>query len=156
VVDWEKLGCACVLATCACLAACQAEKRQVGPPPPLTPPVSAADPRIHAIETNAWQVSQGGRLFGWFGCQSCHGEAAQGALDLADNQWRHGGEAQEVYRSIAGGRPGMPAYGDLTADELWQLTAYVRSLGETRPSKRRRQDVDLAAEPSGVSPREAP
>ena len=142
---------ACAAVVAAGLGACEAEKHQAGPAAPMTAPVSPTDPRIADTEANAWQVSQGGRLFAWYGCQSCHGEGAQGPLDLADNRWRHGGEATDVYRSIAEGWPGMPAYGAVPADQLWQLTAYVRKLGDTRPSKRRRQDADQAAEPSGAS-----
>jgi cytochrome c oxidase cbb3-type subunit 3 len=147
---------ACVWAAALCLSACQAEKRDMGPAAPTTPPTSVADPRIRQIESNNWQVSEGGRLFAWYGCQACHGEAAKGALDLADNQWHYGGEAPDVYRSIMQGRPGMPGFAAIPADQLWQLTAYVRRLSDTRPSKRRRADADQASEPSGTSPAAPP
>jgi cytochrome c oxidase cbb3-type subunit 3 len=55
---------------------------------------------------------------------------------LMDDQWRYGGRIDQIAASIAEGRPnGMPAWGSkLTADQIWDLAAYVRSLAGL-PSK---------------------
>ena len=134
-------------------AACAKEKRSLDPDQPQTAPTSAADPRASAYEQNTFQVSEGGRLFGWYGCQGCHGDDAKGALNLASGQWRFGGDVASVYASIAQGRAGgMPAYaGRVPAEELWQLTAYTRQLHEIAGPKRRRQDLDQQGEPQGNS-----
>lgn len=54
---------------------------------------------------------------------------------LMDDEWRYGGRIDQIAASIAEGRPnGMPMWrGKLTADQIWQLSAYVRSLsGQVR------------------------
>jgi cytochrome c oxidase cbb3-type subunit 3 len=55
---------------------------------------------------------------------------------LMDNEWRYGGRIDQVAATIAEGRPnGMPAWKNkLTADQIWDLAAYVRSLSGL-PSK---------------------
>lgn len=135
------------------LGACEREKRELSPSPPATAPTGPADPRAALYQQNNYQVSQGGRLFGWYGCQSCHGDDATGVRNLADNQWRYGGDPAAIYASIAHGRAGgMPAYGGrIPPEQIWQLTAYARELHETEPAKRRRQDLDQAGEPQGTS-----
>lgn len=131
------------------LCGCQREKRDIGPSPPVTPPISARDPRSGQYQKNLWQISQGGRLFAWYGCQACHSEQAQGALDLTDDNWRNGGDLAQVWTSIDRGRPdGMPAYGDrIPAEQIWQITAYVRDLHNHAPPMVRRQDADQVGEP---------
>lgn len=132
------------------LAACSVEKRPAGPSQPQTAPNGSNDPRIAAFESNAYQLGQGGRYFSWYGCAACHSGDAQGVLDLADKKWAHGGAFDQVYRSIAA-HPGLATLpGDsIPTEQLWQITAYVRSLSELDPAKRRRQDFDQAGEPQG-------
>ena len=135
------------------LGACEREKRDLDAAPPATPPTGPADPRAALYQQNAYQVSQGGRLFGWYGCQGCHGDDAKGVLNLADGQWRYGGDPAAVYASIAQGRPGgMPAYaGRIPPEEIWQLTGYTLQLYQISAPQRRRQDLDQAGEPQGTS-----
>jgi cytochrome c oxidase cbb3-type subunit 3 len=47
-----------------------------------------------------------------------------------DAKWRYGSEPEQIFASIAQGRPnGMPAFGEhVPEDQIWQLVAYVRSL----------------------------
>ena len=54
---------------------------------------------------------------------------------LMDSRWRYGGRIDQIAASIAEGRPnGMPAWrGKLTAQQIWQLAAYVRSLSGQAP-----------------------
>jgi len=57
------------------------------------------------------------------------GSGAMGPT-FQDGRWHFGGSAGEVFESIYQGRPdGMPAWGGrITNDQIWMLTAYVRSL----------------------------
>lgn len=131
------------------LAGCSSEKRAIGPALPQIRPAGPSDPRIASFESNAYHVSQGGRYFTWYGCGQCHQRGAMGAPDLAAGRWAHGARFNDVYASIADGR-GSPnhAFGAIIpGEQLWQLTAYVRSLPATDPAKLRRQNIDLAGEP---------
>ena len=126
----------------ALLAACGAEKRHVGAAVPLTPPILADDPRAAGLETNAFEISEGGRQFRWAGCGQCHGDQAQGAARLDDDAWRCGATTTQIYRSIAQGcGAAMPAYAArATPDQIWRIAAYVHSLPKTDAKQRRRAD----------------
>jgi len=133
------------------LVACSREARQVDPGQPQTAPAGPDDPRKSRFADNLFQVAQGGRYFTWYGCAACHHPRATGALDLADRAWRHGGTVDAVYRSIAE-RHGQYAYGrHIPAEQLWQLSVYVRQLPTLDPARRRRQDTDQRGEPQAQS-----
>jgi mono/diheme cytochrome c family protein len=133
------------------LAACTAEKRAVGPSQPQSAPDGPSDPRIAPIEANFYQLSTGGRYFAWYGCGECHAQGAAGNLDLG-GVGQKGGSFDRVYRSIAGHSGITPPYGSrIPTEQLWQITAYVRSLATLEPDRRRRQDVDQRGEPQADS-----
>jgi mono/diheme cytochrome c family protein len=138
------------LASLVMIAGCTKETRTVGPDVAQTPPNGAEDPRAAKYE-NVFQVAQGGRYFTWYGCGGCHGSDAEARLDLGDEQWTHGEGVDQVYAFIASGHPGeLASYGDrISAEQLWQLTAFVRSLPKLAPERRRRQDLDQIGEPQG-------
>lgn len=50
---------------------------------------------------------------------------------LMDDEWIYGHRPEQIYASIVQGRPeGMPTFrGRLNVHQVWQLVAYVRSLG---------------------------
>jgi cytochrome c oxidase cbb3-type subunit 3 len=131
------------------LCACAPEKRDIAASQPSSPPTAPDDPRAPYYERNAYQVSQGGRLFGWYGCKACHARGAEGGLDLADGRWRRGGRTGEVYGSIAAG-PAHGYAGRITDEQLWQLTAYVRRMKDLSPAQERRQAADTVAEPQAA------
>jgi cytochrome c oxidase cbb3-type subunit III len=133
----------------AASAACDREKRQVR----MTLPEAR---RVHPIRLNplqpgkqlpaatagreytenAYQVSQGQRLFGWYNCSGCHANGGGGmGPPLMDDFWIYGNDPANVYASIVEGRPnGMPSFGGHIPDShLWQLVAYVKSLDPERP-----------------------
>src|ERR1041384_6191560 len=83
------------------LGGCQVEKREIGPAPPVTPPTGPGDGRASHFEANRYEMSEGGRMFRWFGCDGCHTDPAPGYLDLADAAWRRGGSVAEIYAAIA-------------------------------------------------------
>jgi cytochrome c oxidase cbb3-type subunit 3 len=77
-------------------------------------------------------LDQGRRFFVWYNCAGCHGDHGGGGMgpSLRDNAWLYGGSHAQVADSIAEGRAnGMPAWGQmLTEAQIWQITAYVKSL----------------------------
>jgi cytochrome c oxidase cbb3-type subunit 3 len=77
-------------------------------------------------------VATGAQLFVAYNCIDCHGADGSGAMGPAfsDGRWHFGGSPAEVFESIYQGRPdGMPAWGGrISNDQIWMLTAYVRSL----------------------------
>jgi cytochrome c oxidase cbb3-type subunit III len=99
---------------------------QAGASTPLQP-----DARRTRYENNAYNLSEGKRLYTWFNCVGCH---AHGGGDsgppLMDGQWRYGGEIEQIFATIQQGRPnGMPAFGGKIPDQqIWQLAGYVRSM----------------------------
>lgn len=77
-------------------------------------------------------INEGRRLYSWFNCVGCHANGGGGmGPPLIDSEWIYGSEPMNIYASIVEGRPnGMPAFGDkIPEEEVWQLVAYVRSLG---------------------------
>jgi mono/diheme cytochrome c family protein len=77
-------------------------------------------------------IATGGKLFIGYNCLDCHGAEGSGAMgpSFQDGRWHFGGSPAEVFESIYQGRPdGMPAWGGrISNDQIWMLTAYVRSL----------------------------
>lgn len=91
-------------------------------------PVAVKNP----YEGNQNATRTGGQLFIAYNCLDCHGAEGSGAMgpSFQDGRWHFGGSPGEVFESIYQGRPdGMPAWGGrITNDQIWMLTAYVRSL----------------------------
>jgi cytochrome c oxidase cbb3-type subunit 3 len=110
------------------------------------------DPRAAQYENNSYQMAQGQLLFRQMNCSGCHAHGGGGmGPALSDDEWRYGGSMEEIVATIDQGRPnGMPAWrGKLTAQQMWQLAAYVRSF-----SAQPRQDVlsSRPDEPSATEP----
>jgi len=65
-------------------------------------------------------------------CLKCHGANGQGGIcpNLVDGEWKYGGTDEDIYKSIAEGRPGgMPNWDkELGKDKINSLVAYIRSL----------------------------
>jgi len=141
-----------VLALLLALAACKREKREfradpiarddrgeismvsiaAGPAPP-----EARGSSIGAdYEQNAYHLNQGKKLYVWFHCNGCH---ANGGGDsgppLMDEKWIYGGAIENIVATIREGRPnGMPSFrGRIPGDQVWQIAAYVRSMGRSVP-----------------------
>jgi len=77
-------------------------------------------------------VATGSQLFVGYNCLDCHGAEGSGAMgpSFQDGRWHFGGTPGAVFESIYQGRPdGMPSWGGrISNDQIWMLTAYVRSL----------------------------
>jgi cytochrome c oxidase cbb3-type subunit 3 len=87
---------------------------------------------------NAQAIAAGSRLFDWYNCSGCHFHGAGGiGPSLMDDEWIYGGRIDQIYDSVARGRPnGMPSWqGKIPANEIWQIAAYVRSLSAPEPTK---------------------
>ncbi len=64
-------------------------------------------------------------------CQACHGAEARGDRGPAlTGSLRHGNSDTEMFRNVRGGIQGtqMPPFAQFTADQIWQVMAYLRSL----------------------------
>jgi cytochrome c oxidase cbb3-type subunit 3 len=88
-------------------------------------------PSGSSAERQAYAVSEGKALFTRFNCVGCHSRGGGGmGPPLMDAAWTYGSEPASVYATIVQGRPnGMPAFGSrLSTGQVWQLTAYVRSM----------------------------
>ena len=73
-------------------------------------------------------VAAGATLF-QRGCASCHNVEGR-APSLATGVFKNGGEDAQIAQTIRAGVPGtqMPPFAPLSADEIRQLVAYIRSL----------------------------
>jgi cytochrome c oxidase cbb3-type subunit III len=92
---------------------------------------------LRRYSENAWAISEGQRLYGQMNCSGCHGHGGGGsAPPLMDSKWLYGDSLEDIERSITFGRPrGMPAFESrLSPQQIWELVAFVRSLGGAAPT----------------------
>jgi cytochrome c oxidase cbb3-type subunit 3 len=164
----------CVAALAALLVGCEREQREFTTVRPAdTPPAENAMNNLvagrtdfalrarqeHTYQDNAYQLAQGQALYSAFNCVGCH---AHGGGDvgpaLMDDKWIYGGEIDQVYLSIAQGRPnGMPAFAGLVPpQQMWQLAAYVRSLSGYGPKSARPGRDDHLSTPAPQEARRPP
>jgi mono/diheme cytochrome c family protein len=89
-------------------------------------------PVKNPYEGDKGAIANGAKLFVGYNCLDCHGADGSGAMgpSFQDGRWHFGGSPGDVFESIYQGRPdGMPAWGGrISNDQIWILTAYVRSL----------------------------
>jgi cytochrome c oxidase cbb3-type subunit 3 len=89
---------------------------------------------------NAYELSQGKRLFRWYNCSGCHSSGGGGmGPALMDEKWIYGHEPEHIYATIMEGRPnGMPSFrGRIPEEQVWQLVGYVRSMSGLAPKAAR-------------------
>ncbi len=138
-----------VILVLAC-ASCSREKRSFHAMPPAnsaaqlvpTSDLRAGGPAaenyaLTGYEETAYALSQGQQLYNSFNCVGCHAHGGGGiGVPLIDDQWIYGSEPQQIFATIVQGRPkGMPSFrGRPTDKQVWELTAYVRSLSGLAPS----------------------
>jgi cytochrome c oxidase cbb3-type subunit III len=143
----------------AALAGCDREQRRLRESPPsLTPqgivrvsalqPGTAMDTTHHvksSYDNNAYAISEGQRLFGWYNCAGCHANGGGGmGPPLMDDKWIYGSSPENIYTTIVQGRPnGMPSFaGKIPSTQIWELVSYVRSLSGLTPSAARSSRSD--------------
>lgn len=139
-----------ILGLALLLQACEREARDFSKEPkekepvvalsPLSPgdgvPQAASAPDAERFQAEAYQLSEGKRLFGWFNCTGCHGNGGGGSgPPLMDAKWIYGGNIENIVATIREGRPnGMPSFrGKIPDAQIWQIAAYVRSLSGNVP-----------------------
>ena len=146
--ELRRLGIGSCLISLALLA-CEREERRFSSPPAEIPESSVRatglqpGPPVRSVEVaspmpgaapyqeNAYGVAQGKTLFNQFNCSGCHAQGGGGmGPPLMDDEWIYGSAPESVFETIVEGRPnGMPAFGrKIVPDQVWQITAYVRSM----------------------------
>ena len=132
------------------MSACQREERRFREAAPGATPQGTArlsvlqpgEPRPMArhiasgYDENAYAITEGQRLFAWYNCAGCHANGGGGmGPPLIDDKWIYGSAPENIYQTIVEGRPnGMPAWGGrIPSSQIWQITAYVRSLSGLTP-----------------------
>ncbi|MFL6516095.1 MAG: c-type cytochrome [Chthoniobacterales bacterium] len=126
-------------------------------------PGGAATPNAvkNGYEENAYATAEGQRLFTAFNCVGCHAHGGGGmGPALMDNKWIYGSEPQQIFSTIVEGRPnGMPSFqGKIPDYQVWQLVAFVRSvggLGTSGASPGRSDELNGPTPPSSM-PRQTP
>src|ERR1700729_1738952 len=101
-----------------------------GSPPPL-------DRIGTGFEGNKHAIPAGKELFGQMNCTGCHFNGGGGmGPALMSGHWRYGERIEQIYESIAQGRPnGMPSWQFvLGSTQIWDLAAYAKSLSVPAPS----------------------
>ncbi len=114
-----------------------------GSPPP-------EDPMAKHYEGNPHAIDDGKRLFSWYNCDGCHFHGGGGiGPPLMTGHWRYGGQLDQIFESIAQGRPnGMPSWqGKLPAAQIWELAAYVKSMSAPTATNGPGQPVPQTAAP---------
>jgi cytochrome c oxidase cbb3-type subunit III len=115
-----------------------------GAPPPQ-------DPIGTRFEGNKLAIAAGKELFSQMNCTGCHFNGGGGiGPALMSGHWRYGGRIDQIYASIAQGRPnGMPSWQDsLVPTMMWNLAAYVKSMSASAASS----ESQAAAPGTGVKP----
>jgi cytochrome c oxidase cbb3-type subunit 3 len=129
-------------------SSCKREKRefQHGPTETKNYAVTMSDlrpgvqtpvaPTKNPAEESAYDVSEGKRLYTAYNCSGCHFNGGGGiGPALMDEKWIYGSDPANIYDTIVEGRPnGMPSFRHNISDyQVWELTAYVRSLSGQLP-----------------------
>ncbi len=133
----------------AAMIACEREERRfanASTTPPaqaavsqdtLQPGVARPDADVHnPSERNAYDLSEGKRLFESWNCSGCHSHGGGGmGPALMDSEWLYGSDPENIVATIIEGRPnGMPSFrGRITDQQLWQVAGYVRALAGLTP-----------------------
>jgi cytochrome c oxidase cbb3-type subunit 3 len=132
-------------ALCACCSSCKREDRGFRVSPPAADAVEVVklsdlqagggptdQPIDNEYEQNAYAMGEGQRLYNSYNCVGCHAHGGGGmGPPLIDEKWIYGSQPQQIFSTIVQGRPnGMPSFrGKIPNHQVWQLVAYVRSLG---------------------------
>jgi cytochrome c oxidase cbb3-type subunit 3 len=137
---------ACALICATGVAACEREQREFRADPAQTANLgeeawlsaseAAKQKLAQQYEQNAYHLSQGKRLYTWFNCVGCHANGGGGSGPaLMDDKWIYGAQIEDIVASILEGRPnGMPSFKNkITDEQVWQIAAYVRSMGRYVP-----------------------
>ena len=159
----------------ALVVACEREERRFQESPatatpagnPLVVTTLQPGPAVIASTTEApyddvaWAVSEGKALYNAMNCSGCHFQGGGGiGPPLMDDEWIYGSEPQQVFATIAEGRPnGMPAWKFMLSNQqIWEIVSYVRSLSGLNPKGARngRDDHMMRKPPEASTPHAKP
>lgn len=112
----------------------------VGPIPGEPSRPADYEPIENPFADDLTALGEGRRFFQHYNCAGCHGDHGGGGMgpSLRDDVWLYGGNHAQIANSIAEGRAyGMPAWRTrLTSAQIWQITAYLKSMRtEREPDK---------------------
>jgi cytochrome c oxidase cbb3-type subunit 3 len=153
---------ACYLLLVALLSSCKREERGFRVQPPAATRIDSLSlselrpgesqpltPIKNEYEENAYAMNEGKRLYTWFNCVGCHANGGGGiGPPLMDDKWLYGSQPDQVFSTIVQGRPnGMPSFrGKIPDYQVWQLSAYVRSMsGQVRSDAAPGRNDDMNA-----------
>ncbi|NDK56339.1 c-type cytochrome [Pontibacter fetidus] len=88
--------------------------------------------------TDATALESGKKIFST-NCAACHGPEGQGTVgpNLTDEYWLHGGDVNEVFKTVKYGVPAkgmVPWQGKLTKDQILEVSSYILSLKGSNPA----------------------
>lgn len=154
--------------TCS-LGSCEREERGFRVAPPAAEKMKSeslselhpaggkgSKPMKNEYEENAYATSEGQRLFEAYNCVGCHAHGGGGmGPALMDDKWVYGSQPEQIFSTIVEGRPnGMPSFrGKIPNYQVWQLVAFVRSvggLGTSGGSPGRSDEMSGATPPSSM------
>ena len=128
--------------------------------------ISGAPPQTYyalgePYEKDSYNLSEGKRLYAWFGCGACHGDGrGDKGPSFLDGWWLYGPEMVSIVSSIRDGRPhGMPSFREkITIEQIWQLAGYVRTLGayKAKVAAPGRDDAKFTRPAENRAPAQAP
>ncbi len=140
-------------------AGCQREKRNLRPAPASVAIFgdAAVESDLHpggALKTavsnpsqgNAYDISEGQRLYNWYNCSGCHFNGGGGiGPPLIKDNWIYGGEPANIFDTIVKGRPnGMPTWGNRIPEyQIWQIVAYIRAMNSQQPQSATPKRLDI-------------
>jgi cytochrome c oxidase cbb3-type subunit III len=83
-------------------------------------------------------------------CAACHGQQGEGMVgpNLTDEHWLHGGEVNEVFKTVKFGvtSKGMVAWqGKLSDDQILEVSSFILSLQGTNPANAKAPQGEKAA-----------
>lgn len=121
------------------LAESQAELQEMRAAYAEANPTFDADPEALERFVGDSEMIEAGAAAYTANCAACHGQEGEGLIgpNLADKYWLHGGTNVAIYEVIAEGVPaqGMPPWQSvLSAEQIAQMVAYIRSLEGTDPA----------------------
>jgi cytochrome c oxidase cbb3-type subunit 3 len=145
------------LVSISCSTAKSAAQNSESPVPatvgPIPGAVSAFVPRANPYTNDPVALQDGWRLFNWYNCSGCHGGHAGGGMgpSLRDPVWIYGDRDDQIFDSIAEGRAnGMPSWASkIPEDQIWQLVAYIKSMGTPQEANPPVEPADEMVNESG-------
>ena len=148
---------AVAVVTTACFNARSAAQDSASPVPthvgPIPGGVGASGAGTNPYTNDPVALQDGWRLFNWYNCSGCHGGHAGGGMgpSLRDPVWIYGSREDQIFDSIAEGRAnGMPSWASkIPEDQIWQLVAYIQSMGTSQEPEPPVEPADEMVSESG-------